>query len=243
MRILLAILFILTSSFSCFSQGKIEPVAVEEMAGVLKSVRKFYKQTSNYRFDVYYFSYKGHESSIPFEESTGYFIKSGNNYRYELMGVEAVQNDEFLIAIQKEYKKVMVNNVSEDNDALKIKEMELSLSKIDKIYKSVLGNLVTYHLYYNKNSSVSQTDIKIVNNEYIERIIFFFSKAQSWENEKGEKLSAKPRLEVIYKNFRKNLTVNQEDFYTSRYLKTEGNILKIAEKYKGYELLDLRINK
>lgn len=237
------IILLFCMNYSGFAQAKVEQVSQEIMLEVLDKLGSFYKNTPSYKFDIIYYSYKGHKSLTPFEESFGSLVKSDKKIKSEVMGIETIQFDDLVIMVQQEENKVMITNKQEENDVLKIDELKLGLKKVEQITKSVLGNITTYYLNHRSYDAVYQTEIHLMNNEKIEKIVFYFNKESEWETESGEVRKAKPRLEIWYKNFSQKLIPNDYQFTIADYVQMQKNTIQLNQKYRGYQLLDLRTKK
>lgn len=237
------IILLICINYVGFAQAKIEQVSQEIMLEVLDKVGKFYKNTPTYRFDIIYYSYKGHKNLTPFEESLGSLVKSDKKIKSDVMGIETIQFDDLVIMVQRDENKIMITNKQEENDVLKIEELKLGLKKVEQITKSVLGNITTYYLNHRSYDAVYQTEIHLMNNERIEKIVFYFNKESEWTTESGEVKKAKPRLEIVYKNFSNKLIPSDYQFTVADYVQMQKNTIQLNPKYRSYQLLDLRTKK
>ena len=242
MKVVIVILLICIN-YGGFAQAKVEQVSQEKMLEVLDKLGSFYKITPTYKFDIIYYSYKGHKNLTPFESSIGFLVKSDKKIKSEVMGIETIQFDDLVIMIQRNENKVMITNKQEENDVIKIDELKLGLKKVEQITKSVLGNITTYYLNHRSYDAVYQTEIHLVNNERIEKIVFYFNKESEWQTESGEVRKAKPRLEIWYKNFSEKLMPSDVQFTIADYVQMQKNTIQLNQKYRGYQLLDLRTKK
>ena len=243
MRIIIIILSLSLVKVS-MAQAKAKLISVEEMMTALNQVAQYYEGATTFRFDVYYASYKGHESVTPYEESKGFILKSGTDYKSEIMGIKTVQSDQYMVTVQPDGKQLILNNAQKAvNHGYSQKEIEESLSKATKIEKSVFGNSVTYLIHYKDVSPISYTEMKISSQGYLEKITFYYSQAAEWESEEGEVRSSKPKLEMKYLNFQKNIAVEAKEFDLTQYIDITQNQVKPSDRMKDYELIDVRIKK
>lgn len=242
MRLILIIIFIVgKSNFSC-AQAKAVLISQEEFKEALQGIGKFYNETESYRFNVYYASYKGHESVTPFEESNGYILKSGTKFYAEMLGVKTIQSDKYMVTIQPEGNQLIINNAQTSfNNGYNMDDLTKGLSKTTKIEKTILGNSTSYFIYYKEPSPTSYTEIAINKMGFIEKISIYYSKKIDWENDEGKTISSQPKLEIKYTNFQKNMTISSKEFDLSKYIEISQTEVKPSVHYKDYEFIDLRI--
>jgi outer membrane lipoprotein-sorting protein len=242
MRVILLSILILVLNNLGFSQAKAEVISHDEMIKILASLGKFYQNTNSYQFDTYYASYKGHESTVPYEESRGYIKKSDNNFHAEVMGSKSIQSNGYMITIQPETKQLLVNNSqSFTSSAVNLDELKLGLSRTIRIERSVFGKTANFILYYREGTTISHTEIAINELGYLEKIIFYYREKIDWKNNEGKIISSQPKLEIKYLNFKKDITISAKEFDWSNYLIITESSLQASVNYRNYEIIDLRI--
>jgi hypothetical protein len=202
------------------------------------------KVEKQFQVDINYALYKGLKDAKAYESYNGLLAKSNGVLYQKLGSMELIQGKDFIVKLNSEEKAMLVgysskpiyNNISElDNEQLlkvfdeKILEDNGDLWKLTLTTKSAeLSQFSKIELYLKKS------DLQPVKQVFIYSTISDFS---AYDKEKTKENLDNPRLEIVYKNYKMNISVNEKVFNSSRYFIHGNNQIKVAAEFKDFEIL------
>jgi len=217
-----------------------ERITVEEAQNIFNEVAE--NQSKKYMYyKVNMSSYKGYNSTIKEDESSGYFLKKGDDIVSYQMGVYSVQNKEIKVVVDSNELVIGVtfpdtsSDISYSNHNLidkanYIKEIT-SVKKLGKHYLTI--NFIDGFTYNKITTAISSNNIV----EYVE---MYFSTEISYKDDEGkeQKEKAKIRIDYLPMKGKKSIPLEIENILTSR----DGSYY-LKPSFSNFELIDFRYEK
>ncbi len=210
-----------------------------DLKGVLAKMKE--NQKSNLSYSMTYQLFKGHKSAMLHSSYDGeVYSFDGNSYK-RINHTEMISTNEFNVKIDKD-EKVMVLS------ATAILEQEVDVDQaLKECSKSVLIEKDDYyHLVFrfNTTSSIPCTAIKIRVDKKTYQVLqldLFYSTFQDFSTNWKKQDLHQAHLKILFSNIKVSPKEHPEVFKQSTYLSVTNSILSPNGDYKGYELIDNRI--
>jgi hypothetical protein len=217
-------------------------ITKDDLKKAFNEIRTAYINEKSYSMNISHKSFVDQSDVTPFESSNGSFIKDGNKYKSDIMGVTSIQNGEFKLAISDKYKIIVLSqkddylNIALDND-----EMDIMLSKSIKIESSKIGSSVIYKVFMNDSHELEYYSIKVNDKKFISEMSMYYREEKSWTNEDGTMLKGKPKLTISYTNIKTKVKTDKNSFSFEEIISETPNGYQPIGKYVSYTLNDNRI--
>jgi len=223
------LLFILSVSLT-YSQSQEDDI---------KKINDKYSSFKNTYMEVEYYVYTNESSTIPIQQEKG-IIKKMGELQYNKIGVvEIIKSTEYNFFINHEEKSMAVlpyKNASKESNAHPVVAVdkllklckEFDFKNLDKAHKSCIMEC--------PSSEFKKVIIEYSSKDYlISKVVLVYREALNLQGDnKGTKET--PRIEIIYKNVKSNLSFSKETFTYDNYIEKRGGKLYCKQKYKGYKL-------
>lgn len=237
--------FILIFLLSCWQFS-----SAQDFEKDLKAILANYSGTDSYKMQLDYKLYRNHSSGAPIEEKTATVIKDANNYFADMFEVITLVNDKYIVIVDKASQLVMIDKMSPD--WLKKKEITIPDSLFENLqklmslspekwvkktsFKQVSSSEGMYNIEFNYGDYLNQKLFFNLKDFTINKAIYYYEKEFDFEENVS---SSKPRLEVVYKKFSKEFSVNKDTFSENKYLSVLKNgEVKLNEAFSGYDLVN-----
>lgn len=196
--------------------------------------------------DITYKIYQKCSSLSPYEVSKGSFYKKGTFQYSDMMGFETILTGDYLIVVSTEDEKIYLGepvNIS----ALKISPVNLEKvgGECSAVKKLATDKGIDGYRMEIKQETFSQYDVIEVwynsKDYFIKKFVLYYREAVSM-NELDEMLPKdKPRLEIIFTETGKNKTYPEDIFSETRYFIKKGDHYLPSQKYKGFQVINQKI--
>jgi len=217
-------------------------ISKDDLKKVFNEIRTAYINEDSYSMNISHKSFVDQSDVTPFESSNGSFIKDGNKYKSDIMGITSIQNTDFKLAISDKYKIIVLSqkddylNIALDND-----EMDVMFSKSVKIESSKVGSSVLYKVFMNDSHELNYYSFKVNDKKFITEMSMYYREEKSWTKEDGTVLIGKPKLTIAYTNIKTKISTDKNSFSFKEIIKETPEGYQPIGKYVSYTLNDNRI--
>lgn len=221
-----------------------ETVTASDMSKEIKSMEEFYKNTSAYSIKIVHRTYRNYSATKIEDESTGFFIKDAkNNYHSYSMGIRTIQNSKMKLTIDSLNKSILLN----EPDSYLSKEVKISeLKDLLKLCSAIKMNkeegAKKYRFEFNKGGSYSAYEIWANSSSQIKKLILFFNTEVLTDPSDEKSAKTKPRAEISFSDYTTGITPDYKKYFDETpYIQLKNEKYSGVGKYKGFEVLDLRV--
>lgn len=194
--------------------------------------------SSNYTVDITYQSYKGKQTTSPFETMKGYVQKVGDKQSNYIGGIVTVTNNKLTVTIDSNNKLITLNNAPSNTNEFLTQQLDQAKSLVQTIKKEAVGGDISYEIAYNEHSPFSKAIIIFKSNYLIKQVILFYSQRKEYESENGEIKSDFATLKMTYSNYSKKKKYNTLSI--NQVITNVSSNPSLADAYKNFELIDFR---
>jgi len=213
-------------------------ISFEDMSVFHSKMERFYGKES-YSLKVIYRSFKGHSSSHPEDEMTGFISKKGNIFESYQLGVYSIQNENIKVIVDSAEMTINLtypdSNITSFYSKEQFEESKYNLSSIEH-YKRSQSDIII--MTYKYGYSYSKIELSIAKKGFINEMILYLTNTVKYKDENNNIKEEKAKISINYLDISSQsngLKLNMEDIV----IKTKGGY-ELTSKYKGYELIDYR---
>ena len=216
----------------------------EEMGKVFEQTNAWFKTTPNYSLTVTHASFENYTTEIPYEKSTGYFKKQGENYHSFLLNIHTIQNKEYKIVIDSVDKLMLVANPDHQQwQTYTQEDYSVLLKTCTALRKSINGRYTFYKMELPDNSPIGAYEF-LIDEQHRGREIRWYYNKEVKKDESDPSSAVKPRMNISFSAYKEEENFDYtQTFSESAYFEKKGDKLIPTEKYSKYKLLDQRIKK
>lgn len=220
-----------------------EEVSKESMAKVFEQMSNWFKNSTNYAVTITHASYENYSTSTPFEKSTGYFKKEGENYHSFLLSIHTIQNANYKIVLDTANKVMMVSNVDKSIwDAYTLDDYQYTLKTCTGIKMLKVNTDKRYRLTYGEGHPLERYEFLIASDGALKELVWYYSKAVPKDEGNPNSEKVKPRLTIIFSSYKKwQPNLSENEFDEKKYFFIKGNKLFPVKKYQHFKLSDQRL--
>ena len=241
-------LFFLATHFSVLAQNFEED---------LQKVGETY-QSGNYKIEVTYTFYGGHEGMVSLDQQTTSVVKKGNNFHTHQFGTEIITNKKYVLIIDHQNEIIAIEKTHKEATA---KEKEKGKKAIEAMYQELYTTLGIDP----EKAKVTEDDIKILylgaskgmkgyrlsytygeyehldlcidpQSNLLKEVWMYFRKPMEIE----EGVYKKPKVKLVYGKQIINPVLDEREFSIDQYLDilANGEATIVHSKYKSFELIN-----
>jgi hypothetical protein len=231
--------------FLAFKGGDVWTIITAKEYDVeMKKVEKFYTEKKKYAVNVTHATYKGHDSEIPYQQSTGYFHYENGKYHSWLLGVHTMQDEKYKVVVDSINKILIVS----DPDSKTTNElMQLNYTNSERYLVSCKQSKTEkgekFKLDFNEVPSYSSYLLSIEDDGEIKGLTVYYRAEYASDPQNSASPKVKPKLSISYSGFTDTPAFRSNEFSTAQYFTIENNILKPASSYSAYRIVDARFSK
>lgn len=211
-------------------------------ASDLKKIRNYYETHPTITVETSYKAYEDFESMDLKEAKNGLFVKNGNMSYLKTMNVEIITTDSDVLSVDHDDKRIFVSDVTNIGKTVFTNNLDTLLLFCESVeYKNTGQNERKYTLYFDKEgfSEYAKIDYYVDTRSYrFTRIVLYFSVGIDITNSSNNE-PKKPRLEIIYTNYRESIADNAL-LRRSTYLLENRGKLEAVGKYRFFKVIDQR---
>lgn len=230
-----------------------KPAAKADVLTCYRKAIDWFAQTGNYRVCITYASFVDHSTTAAFDRSAGYYIRNGKNVHSCIMGIHTVQNDKLRFAVDTINKVMVLNDAGGTGQTMpSLAAFSDLLDHVKNVQWKQLPNGSSYRIEFRPNELYSAFEFELNEKGLLLKLKYFYSREMTEESdevedsdvpEKKEALKSRPRLEITFSGYQTAFTPDYEkEFSEKKYVRADGKKFLPAEKYKGYQVKDYRLN-
>lgn len=230
------------SLFHLSAQQGWERCSAEEFSNAILSMEGLIPEHDDYSYETEYTFYEDLASTVPVLTEKALLIcgKGGEVY-VEQFGKIIVQNNSINIEIDATLKNLVVRDVQHDltkrrtlSDFSALQASGLGLQK------KKMGEKTVFYIRFPEGSKYAGAELTTGGMMGLDKYVLY-SDEQTFENAEGIRITAQPRMEVVFKNFTRGAAVKTDRMKkTADYLTLTNGEYRLTEAYKDFELIDLR---
>ncbi len=220
-----------------------QTLSKQEFSSIFKKQEKLNKDIGSYSVNVKHASYENHTAAAPHEQSEGYFHKSGSSYRSSMLGMMIIQNSKIKLVIDTGGKHIMIADPDKAFEYMDSDKLEQSLLVCDNIKSRISDNGRIYRIEYQAGSPFAAAEYTTAKSGMINKIVLFYNEFETQEKWSELSQKIKPRVEITYTDFKKNVKFEKDAFSESKYTTLRDGKYVAAGDYKNYKVFDTRFPK
>lgn len=225
-----------------------EKVDKNEVVNAYQKACNWFSNTSSYSFNMTYTSYKDHYSKEVIETSNGFYKRSTNKFKSEIMGIRTIQNSSVRVVVDSADKLIAITDPGSLTPTMAGTDQLLEmLSNVKALKKKKSNYDVTYKIDFSKNELFESYEFSVDNNGLLEKLIYYYSEQDDkdfgGDTDDGHfpiTSKIKPRLEILFSKYQYPIKVSSNDFEIKGILLAENRKVTLNESYKSYSVKDYR---
>lgn len=213
---------------------------VKELIG---KMQKIYNDKSHMEYNCTYELFKDHKSELVEESYKGFFYRNNSKLYQKIDETEFIYADDFFIQISNSEKLVAISQPQKLMSTAV--DLDLALKNCSKTEVEEKEGYYAVTLIIKNSSDLpfSVVKLRIDKKKYfLERLDIYYSDMSDFSEEYNKKDQQRPHLKIIFNEPKLN-PKQQNYFELDHYFsKNSSGIMKLVEKYAGYNLIDNRLN-
>jgi hypothetical protein len=219
-----------------------QTVSKQEAVAIIEHARNWFQTTPSYSFTVSHASYAGYTSSTPHEKQGGYFRKYATGFHSYALGINTIQNKNYLITIDTTKHIILVNNPLKKFEPINpedLKDIQKRLDKCTAIKMLTTTQSKTLRLEFSKNSPVFTYEF-CLNKDNLPKSITICYAREVKSTTNGAMVKSK--LVIEFDNYHTGISPSKDELSSSKYFYEKNkNVLALNDTYEKYSLLDQRV--
>jgi hypothetical protein len=192
-----------------------------------------------YMMNFSYASFIGKENKSTYEEMTGVYKRSKDDYYSSFEEQMTFQNKEFRVLVDKESKEIIVTKPTSMNPTdLDQIIYSSTLEKVKQFSKRSTSGISEYRLVYDGSLEYESSTLEFDKNMLLRKITYQYKDKQELERNDGSKYLEYPRLELSISNYSKQVTLLANERVESVIKSNSGKVVSTTNEYKNYRLND-----
>jgi hypothetical protein len=217
-------------------------ITVQEYNVAMEKVEKFYKEKKKYAVKVTHATYKGHDSEIPYQQSTGYFHYENGKYHSWLLGIHTIQDGKYKVVVDSVNKMIIVSDPDpKTTDELMHLNYTNSARYIIACKQSKTEDGEKFKLDFNEVPSYTSYLLAISAAGEIRGLTVYYRAEYPSDSKDPNSPKAKPKLSINYSGFTATPVFDAGEFSSAKYFTVEKNKLKATSLYSTYRISDARL--
>lgn len=218
-------------------------IPVEEFTEAILAVEKQIPENSSYGYDAKYAFFE-YETSVDTAQVMDYrFDIQPSNAMFNMLqlGREIVQTQNAQIICDTMMQQLILQPPTEELFKRRMTDDFAPLnSGLFPIFKMEKNGLIGYRVQFPEGMQYTASELWINKQNEVKKYVLF-SAQEVMDDDGNEERLLQPRLEVIFTKFRNAAQVNRLKLTTETKFFKDFNGLILQDKYKEFEIIDLRI--
>ena len=240
----LLILYILLLGFEPLAQKGWEDCSLEAFSDAILKAEKSIQIDGNYSYKASYKFYESLTIEEPKLELEALLISRGGKEIYmSQFGRIMVQNENLNVVCDTAMKNVVINEPNNRFFDLRTTEdFGMLLNSRCTAKRKIEKTLTKYYLEFPSGGKYLAAEVWLLNDGKVDTYILYTANDILDDSEEKDKI-IRPRMEVKYSDYHFGTNVPIEKMnHVKDFVLLKENTLFLTEKYKDYELIDLRIS-
>lgn len=241
MKSFVFILLLIAITSSAYSQDRWATTTWEIFEQTFDKASVQYK-ASQYYVDLKYSSFKGLNSTQPFETSIGYYQKNGKFQQNYIMGITTIQDDKIKLTLDSINQIVAINYAVGDlNNTLSKEEFEQSKKMIETLKKGESESGIKFQVNYVPTSPVRTIEYSFNKKGELKSMSIYYAEQKEYEDEEGNVKKDHVWLKIEFLRFENKIA--KKELKISELVLESNNEFKLKPLYRDFELVDFRYKK
>jgi len=213
----------------------------QTVAEVFKLVNSKYAQTENVSMDIKYELFANYSAALPYESSSGSYVKQGSNFCSSLLGITTMQNKKYAVSVSETDKMIVVSNPDKSEKAPSIIEIDSLLKRCTSTEMRKTNDGITVCVLHFENAPFCEFDrieIEVGTNSFVTSITLFYREAVNLNETDPQLKKEKPKLVITYSNINTNPVIKADQFSEKTYIIDNGEKITGAPAYSTYRILN-----
>ena len=213
----------------------------QTVAEVLKEVNAKYSGTENVSMDIKYELFTNYSAVLPYESSSGSYVKQGSSYYSNLLGITTVQNKKYAVSVSESDQMIVVSNPVKTGKAPSLVETDSLLKRCTSTEVKKTAEGVTTCILHFENAPFCEFDrieIEVGTNSFITSMTLFYREAVNLNESDPQLKKEKPKLVISYSNINTNPVIKADQFSERTYIIDNGEKITGASAYSTYRILN-----
>jgi hypothetical protein len=233
--------FILALLSLSFTKSEWKVLSAKEANTKFAELNSKINELSSFTVSVSHRTFENYETTKWAFQYDGYVKKQGNNYHSLLMGLHTIQNEKYKLVMDTSKHIILVSLPSEQVDLGNYTaQNEKLMSACKEIKMKTEPEKTIFHFVFNEMMMYSKSELSF-NKELLPLSIKIYLNKQVKVKKDGVEKLDKPRVEVNYTNYIKNVKFSANEFSEKKYFREVNSSFIPAEAYKDYTIKDLRL--
>jgi hypothetical protein len=204
----------------------------------LKRAEEYFLEPT-YMMNFSYASFIGKENKSAYEQMTGIYKRSKDDYYSSFEEQMTFQNKEFRVLVDKDSKEIIITKPNSINPTdLDQIIYSSTLEKVMQFSKRSTSGISEYRLVYDGSLEYESSTLEFDKNMLLRRITYQYRDKQEIEREDGSKYQEYPRLDLSISNYSKQVTLLPSERVESVLKTNSGKVISTTSEYKNYRLND-----
>lgn len=240
--VLLAIVFVCLVSFKPDEDW--QPINSDVVAKELVTINKEALKNKNYKFNVFYKSYKGHFDNKVYDQQKGVVIKNDELMYSKIDGALTIQNRDFRIIVDSLKKFIKISDPLKGAEpTFNIDEYIKTLKNCKSVKRKKIKSTIGFRFELKAERGIVIQEIYFDKDFLSKTVIYYANDHSIRENNTIKTQVVYPRMEIEINDFEKLNIVNKEIFKADNIVSLKNNKFTVKEKYKEYKFFDGRFKK
>lgn len=209
----------------------------------VRKVNDTYARAKNVSMKIHYRLYQDYSTAVPFEDKTGTYIRQGQNYFSQLLGITTIQNGSTKLSVSDAEKTIIVSDADRKIAAPSNVMIDSLIKRCSKVEFTDLGEgRKLYRLRFEKTAffEYDMIDLQFGSNYFIEKIVLFYREAVVLDETAGKMKKEKPKLEISYSEINTQPVVAADQFSEAKYIRRSGKTVLPAAAFKNWKVLNYK---
>jgi len=242
---MIAAVVVVTTTMSFTLQDNAGWITIDqnELKELSKKMSAFYEGKKRFSVKVTHQTYKGHHALTPYDQSTGYIKRDGEQFHSLMAGIHTYQDQQFRFVVDSAQQSIIVADkkpfvATETIDW----EHVVAQQQVAACRKKKQDKQILFRVDYKKNYQIEATELLVNADHSLAAVtIFFRNEIPVSANDKA--LKAQPKAKIIFSDYSFTPAFGAGEFAHKNFFTVSNKKLLPTARYKTYQLLDNRISK
>lgn len=217
-------------------------ISKQEAMAMIEHSKSWFQTTASYSLTISHATYEGYDAISPHEKQNGYFKKYANGFHSSFLGINTIQNKNYLFTLDTSKHIILVSNPVKSFEPVNASDLDGIQKRLDKCSAIKLletGQTKTLRLEFtSKDSPVSIYEFCLNKDGLPKSIMICYTK----EVKSVKGAIVKPKLIIEMDNYKIGITPAKNELNDAEYFqRKDKNVLVLNDNYKKFSLLDQRV--
>ncbi|MCU0359443.1 MAG: hypothetical protein MUF75_01800 [Bacteroidia bacterium] len=232
-------------SNSSFLKHKVQwkEIEVKECATLLKGLENKCFAGKNYSYSVVYESYKDYTTENVYSEGKGFIKRKGNYWAYGLMDRLIVQDSKYKVTVDLKDKTIRLAEPMKaiDEDDVQSFTSSSLWTNCRKTFTFSSQSMNGIRIELAETEGVVAKECYYNESQILKMVYYYRTSRTIRKNNETKTEVFYPRMEVIIRDFRKDVSYSAEELSTKTFLNVKGEKISPTYKYSNFKVIDERI--